>query len=911
MISSICLWAFYPPLSNLLLDSISPFQLAMLLHSLGAISIMTLLVAFGKHHYLIGILKTNQSQRKELFLSVFGSGILIFANHSFFYYALYISYRFDVTAILIFETWPILFFLMDLFLPFKKQGYIRIRDFTFVFVTFLGFITLMSQEIDIAELILFDTKIFAVALFAGVGAIAMAANVFLRRKAMRILSSSDKGMAQDQFGVALVVEVCVRFIAALLFVGAFFVFDEHFIMLSRNQWLIAFAISALILGVGSALYDISVNTAKDATIAIMWYLMPVGALIVLSAIDGRMISKSEAIASVMIISANILINLKYPLRSSFIHLYFFSLVSGLFCVFIPPHPFEKYFALLSIASIFYVLLGTYALGRVTENTRQKKNLLTELDNSLRTIDTQNIAKSILLKIGSFLSFIISLLQGKRLGVNKKIEIHNLVTDLKNRLSREAESESENAGVLKVLSVGERIVGLQATGMRGGEYIVLILLAALNIFLMIFFRGQGVVHDLSAFTISAAAAYLLFLIIEKGRISFLQFDQYLLLMDLVNWKKNLSPMMEKKGENNAISNETIFNTAESRHGFVFSLMVFLFVFSGFTYALSYDSLFGSQIQDTSPSGISKGAKERKEIVIGVPSWTSAVVKAELIKAVGEEYLGLNVRLNSATNETIFRSMSSSRGSIHVHPEVWVANLGSLVRKYVEAFKTVKLTENGPTGSQGLCINRPAQLQGNVANIRDLEKNASLFDLDDDNKGEIWIGPSEWASSKIEITRAFAYGYSKKYDLIKFNESLFIRALARYEETNTPFLFFCYSPHYLFDKYDLKFVKEPETNTEIWKSILRAAEDKDRIPKNGTSWPQSPIRIAYSRTLIEREANFVNLLEKILVSTNDLNAMVSAVESGQPPREVVKKWIMQNQNEEIVLNWLLPSKMRLIK
>jgi glycine betaine/proline transport system substrate-binding protein len=68
----------------------------------------------------------------------------------------------------------------------------------------------------------------------------------------------------------------------------------------------------------------------------------------------------------------------------------------------------------------------------------------------------------------------------------------------------------------------------------------------------------------------------------------------------------------------------------------------------------------------------------DLVIGVPNWPSVTVTANVIKAVVEANMGLTVELQTGTNPVIFEAMD--KGSMQVHPEVWLPNQQGLVDQY---------------------------------------------------------------------------------------------------------------------------------------------------------------------------------------------------------------------------------------
>jgi glycine betaine/proline transport system substrate-binding protein len=77
---------------------------------------------------------------------------------------------------------------------------------------------------------------------------------------------------------------------------------------------------------------------------------------------------------------------------------------------------------------------------------------------------------------------------------------------------------------------------------------------------------------------------------------------------------------------------------------------------------------------------------QDVVVGVPNWPSVTVTANVIKQVVETNMGLKVELQTGTNPVIFEAMD--KGSMHIHPEVWLPNQQGLVDQFA-----AKLELNG--------------------------------------------------------------------------------------------------------------------------------------------------------------------------------------------------------------------------
>ena len=153
----------------------------------------------------------------------------------------------------------------------------------------------------------------------------------------------------------------------------------------------------------------------------------------------------------------------------------------------------------------------------------------------------------------------------------------------------------------------------------------------------------------------------------------------------------------------------------------------------------------------------------DVVIGVPNWVSVNAMAHILKVVLEDNLGVEVELQNATNPIVFEAMD--KGTMHVHPEVWLPNQANLYHTYVEEKGSVVQNPNAVISFQGMCVSKATAEQHGVTAITHLTDpdKAALFDSDGDGRGEIWIGATGWASTNVEKIRAKSYGYDQTLEI----------------------------------------------------------------------------------------------------------------------------------------------------
>ena len=298
----------------------------------------------------------------------------------------------------------------------------------------------------------------------------------------------------------------------------------------------------------------------------------------------------------------------------------------------------------------------------------------------------------------------------------------------------------------------------------------------------------------------------------------------------------------------------------------------------------------------------GSSRAADIVIGVPNWPSVNATAHILKTVLEDNLGLEVELQNGTNPIVFEAMD--KGSMHVHPEVWLPNQDNLHNTYVKEKGTVAMAPNGVQAFQGMCMEKGmAEKHGfkSITDLTDPEK-AAVLDSDGDGKGEVWIGATGWASTNVEKVRAKSYGYDQTLQLIEMDETLALAKLDAAVKQGRPFAFYCYTPNYIWELYDLQILKEPPYDAAQW-NVIQPTDDPDWLAKSSAAvgWDFAYLHVHYAKSLEIDHPEAASILGKVKFKTDDISAMTYAlVVEKADPAEYARKWIEENAAQ--VEEWL---------
>lgn len=291
----------------------------------------------------------------------------------------------------------------------------------------------------------------------------------------------------------------------------------------------------------------------------------------------------------------------------------------------------------------------------------------------------------------------------------------------------------------------------------------------------------------------------------------------------------------------------------------------------------------------------------DMVIGVPNWSSVRATAHVLKVALESKLSISVELKDASNKAVFDGMHA--GTMHVHPEAWMPNFAHLRREFVIAKKSVKMSPSGATGEQGMCVTKGTAERTGIKGLSELAHPtmAQKFDSDGDGKGDVWIGANGWNSTPIERVRARSYGYDRTMTLRTLEEAEGIKELDAAVKAKKDIVFFCYSPHYIFAKYDLVRLEEPAYDATKW-IIVPPNATPGWLEKSSAAvaWDTAKLYVSYATALEQSQPKAAAALAKVQLSTDTLTAMTFALEvEKQDPAAFAAKWV--EQNSSIVDGW----------
>jgi len=302
--------------------------------------------------------------------------------------------------------------------------------------------------------------------------------------------------------------------------------------------------------------------------------------------------------------------------------------------------------------------------------------------------------------------------------------------------------------------------------------------------------------------------------------------------------------------------------------------------------------------------SNGAFAQSKVVVGEPSWPGAKIMANIIGQIITDRLGGEAGYAPGANAVIFAAMDGGRGDIDVHPDVWLPNQKSFTDEYVDGKGTVGLSEGSYEGRSGFCTPTYMAEEHGIRSVFDLGTPAAqeLFDADGDGEGEIWVGASGWASTNVHIVKVRDYGIEPFLAPATEDETVFYSRLKDLIAEKKGVVFYCYKPHYVHALYDVAILEEPDYDPAQY-TIVQPDQDADWYNKSKilTGDQVKTIRVAHSRSLVERAPAVAAFLTSIDMSADELSKLTyEVVVQGQEIEPVVAAWIAANG--DMVDGWL---------
>ncbi|WP_026569180.1 MULTISPECIES: glycine betaine ABC transporter substrate-binding protein [Sediminibacillus] len=261
----------------------------------------------------------------------------------------------------------------------------------------------------------------------------------------------------------------------------------------------------------------------------------------------------------------------------------------------------------------------------------------------------------------------------------------------------------------------------------------------------------------------------------------------------------------------------------------------------------------------------GTEESEEpLTIGQINWAENIAVTNMWKAILEEK-GYDVKLNVLDMGTTMKALED--GELDASLEIWLpVQDANYLEKYQDTvnFSDATWFDNAKVG---LVV--PSYLE-EVDSVEDLNDHKELFD------GEI-VGFDPGAGT-MEVTEQLIKDYDLEYELLPSSEPAMLAEIGEAVKAEEPIVAPLWSPHWIFSKYDLKFLEDPQETFGGVEKIHHAtrqgfAEDYPEVSEWFKNWK---------------------------MNDKQIGELIDYTENAEEPLDGAKKWVEENQ--DLIDEWV---------
>jgi glycine betaine/proline transport system substrate-binding protein len=293
----------------------------------------------------------------------------------------------------------------------------------------------------------------------------------------------------------------------------------------------------------------------------------------------------------------------------------------------------------------------------------------------------------------------------------------------------------------------------------------------------------------------------------------------------------------------------------------------------------------------------GHAERKEVVLAQFDWPASIGIAYIMKQVLQSKLDVRATIIPLSQDVGWKTIE--KGILDAAAEVWWPARSADINRYVHERKTVEMSLSYDNAPQGIVIPTWVSRKYGINDIDDLRRKAELFDLTGDGKGDMWVGTIDWSAAEIMKIKVRDY----KLNLHPFTEDtwVFYAMFQKAMKQEQPIVFYYWAPDWLFSKYDLTWIKEPEYDPEKWKHV-RGEPDQSYI---ACAWQPAKVYTIFSKKLRDRVPKAYQFFQNFHISIDEVSFIIAEIEQipGNPKKDpdiVAKRWLADHP--EIVNEWI---------
>jgi glycine betaine/proline transport system substrate-binding protein len=278
---------------------------------------------------------------------------------------------------------------------------------------------------------------------------------------------------------------------------------------------------------------------------------------------------------------------------------------------------------------------------------------------------------------------------------------------------------------------------------------------------------------------------------------------------------------------------------------------------------------------------------ESIQLAANPWSASQLNVTVAKILIEEELGFPVEIVAIDENAQWPALST--GDLHASLEVWPSGHAANVAEYIESQQTVE--DGGPLGPIGkIGWYIPTYLLDDHPELATWEgfttpEAAALFaTAETGDKGQFLAGDPSWVQYDADIIRNLGMDFEV---VTAGSEDALLAALDAAYSREQPILFYFYTPHSVFARYDLTEVELPAYSDDCYAEAESGGVACD--------YPEDVLFKVFWSGLSEAASPVHTFLSKMNYDTDAQIAMVAAVEvEGKSIDEAAQEWVTANES-----------------
>ncbi|KHE71461.1 glycine betaine ABC transporter substrate-binding protein [Halobacillus sp. BBL2006] len=255
---------------------------------------------------------------------------------------------------------------------------------------------------------------------------------------------------------------------------------------------------------------------------------------------------------------------------------------------------------------------------------------------------------------------------------------------------------------------------------------------------------------------------------------------------------------------------------------------------------------------------------KELTIGQINWAENIAVTNMWKVILEDK-GYDVKLNNLNMGSTMKALEA--GDLDASLEIWLPVQDA---NYLKEYKdTVNFSDATWYDNAKVGLVVPSYVE-EVNSIEDLNEHKDMF-----NSEIVGFDPG---AGTMEVTEQMIKDYGLEYELLSSSEPAMLAEIGNAVESEEPIVAPLWSPHWVFSKYDLKFLEDPKETFGGVEKIHHATrqgfeEDYPEISEWFKNWK---------------------------MNDQQIGKLIEYVENSEEPLDGAEKWVKENQ--DLIDEWV---------